>query len=120
MCNAWVSRLDQGSDGHPATGYHGYYWVDPFRGASCTNEANVVKYETDALKIKYCSRDIFFAPNAVQRTFFTNALSGKDQLRQRVAFALSQILVTSGYEGYAQADYQNLLLNHAFDTYKKT
>ena len=31
----------------------------------------------------------------VQRTFFTNALYGPDQLRQRVAFALHQILVVS-------------------------
>ena len=32
----------------------------------------------------------------VQRTFYTNALYGQDQLRQRVAFALHQILVVSG------------------------
>lgn len=32
----------------------------------------------------------------IQRTFFTNALSRQDQLRQRVAFALHQITVVSG------------------------
>ena len=32
----------------------------------------------------------------IQKTFFTNALTRQDQLRQRVAFALSEILVTSG------------------------
>jgi len=32
----------------------------------------------------------------IQRTFFTNSLYGQDQLRQRVAFALHQILVVSG------------------------
>jgi uncharacterized protein (DUF1800 family) len=31
----------------------------------------------------------------VQKRFFTNALTGQDQLRQRVAFALSQIMVAS-------------------------
>ncbi|WP_161805153.1 DUF1800 domain-containing protein [Amantichitinum ursilacus] len=100
----------------PATGYKGTYYVNPGSGVACNKEVNVVKYETDALKLKNCARDIF-TPAAVQRQFFTNAVSGKDQLRQRVAFALSQILVTSGYEAYAQADYQNMLLNHAFDTY---
>ncbi|MCC7499995.1 MAG: hypothetical protein IT160_20615, partial [Bryobacterales bacterium] len=32
----------------------------------------------------------------MQQQFFANALSGGDQLRQRVAFALSQIWVVSG------------------------
>lgn len=32
----------------------------------------------------------------IQVTFFKNALTGQDQLRQRVAFALQQILVVSG------------------------
>lgn len=32
----------------------------------------------------------------IQKTFYTNALYGDDQLRQRVAFALHQILVVSG------------------------
>ena len=55
-----------------------------------------------------CYRDSFtaFLP-AVQ--FFRNALVGDDQLRQRVAFALSQILVVSDGEvnsTYGMADYQ--------------
>jgi uncharacterized protein (DUF1800 family) len=33
--------------------------------------------------------------STVQRRFFANALTGQDQLRQRVAFALSQIMVVS-------------------------
>ena len=33
--------------------------------------------------------------SVVQKRFFTNALTGQDQLRQRVGFALSQIMVTS-------------------------
>jgi len=31
----------------------------------------------------------------LQRTFYSNSLYGADQLRQRVAFALHQILVVS-------------------------
>lgn len=42
-----------------------------------------------------CNRDNFTI-YPVQRTFFSNALYGQDQLRQRVAFALHQILVVSG------------------------
>ncbi len=41
-----------------------------------------------------CNRD-FFSTYPLQRAFFTNALYGPDQLRQRVAFALHQILVVS-------------------------
>ncbi|HSS19553.1 MAG TPA: DUF1800 domain-containing protein [Pyrinomonadaceae bacterium] len=42
-----------------------------------------------------CNRDNF-SIYPLQRTFFGNALYGQDQLRQRVAFALHQILVVSG------------------------
>jgi uncharacterized protein (DUF1800 family) len=42
-----------------------------------------------------CFRDNY-SIYPVQRTFFTNALSRPDQLRQRVAFALHQITVVSG------------------------
>lgn len=41
-----------------------------------------------------CNRDNF-TMYPVHRTFFSNALYGPDQLRQRVAFALHQILVVS-------------------------
>src|SRR5262249_19702188 len=33
--------------------------------------------------------------SVVQKKFFTNAMTGQDQLRQRVAFALSEIMVSS-------------------------
>lgn len=42
-----------------------------------------------------CQRDNY-SLYPIQRTFFTNALSRPDQLRQRVAFALHQITVVSG------------------------
>jgi uncharacterized protein (DUF1800 family) len=54
--------------------------------------------------------------------FFRNALTGRDQLRQRVAFALSQIFVVSGMEigqPYGMAAYQNLLLKDAFGNFKQ-
>ncbi len=41
-----------------------------------------------------CTRD-YYTLFLLQNAFFVNALNGADQLRQRVAFALSQIMVTS-------------------------
>jgi uncharacterized protein (DUF1800 family) len=57
----------------------------------------------------------------LQNAFFKNALVGPDQLRQRVAFALSQILVTSGVVvnvPYGMAKYQQLLLDNAFGNFQ--
>ncbi len=44
-----------------------------------------------------CQRDNY-TMYLLQNRFFTNGLYGEDQLRQRVAFALHQILVVSGVE----------------------
>ncbi len=51
-----------------------------------------------------------------QQVFFTNALNNPDQLRQRVALALSEIWVTSGFTVPPQgmAPYMRLLLQDAF------
>jgi uncharacterized protein (DUF1800 family) len=68
-----------------------------------------------------CARDNF-TPFPTQAAFFRNAIGGPDQLRQRVAFALSQILVVSGTEvrpNYAVAEYQKLLLRDAFGSYRQ-
>lgn len=56
----------------------------------------------------------------LQSIFFGNALRGSDQLRQRMAFALGQILVVSGTEAsryHQMVPYQRLLLRHAFGNY---
>ena len=44
-----------------------------------------------------CLRDNY-TMYLLQQHFFNNALTGTDQLRQRVAFALGQIMVTSGVD----------------------
>jgi uncharacterized protein (DUF1800 family) len=58
----------------------------------------------------------------LQTHFFTNALYGEDQLRQRVAFALGQIIVTSGLPPYQYAfwmsPYQQLLYDSAFGNFR--
>lgn len=55
--------------------------------------------------------------------WFTHAITAPDQLRQRVAFALSQIFVVSDYSTfgddiYGLANYYDLLVNHAFGNYR--
>jgi uncharacterized protein (DUF1800 family) len=54
-----------------------------------------------------------------QQIFFTNAINNSDQLRQRVAFALSEIWVTSNNTVPPQgmAPYERLLLSDAFTNY---
>ncbi len=57
----------------------------------------------------------------LQNAFFVNALTKPDQLRQRVAFALSQIFVTSGVDihvAYGMAGYEQLLLDNAFGNFE--
>jgi uncharacterized protein (DUF1800 family) len=69
-----------------------------------------------------CYRDNL-TPTAVQRQLFTNAMTQPDQLRQRVAWALSQIMVISTVEAdlsvaYVMARYQNILSQEAFDNFE--
>ncbi len=56
--------------------------------------------------------------------WFRNAINGEDQLRQRVAFALSEILVVSQVGAlvdlpYSLADYYDKLAEHAFGNYRE-
>lgn len=59
-----------------------------------------------------------------QRVWFDTALDAPDQLRQRVAFALSEILVVSDNNGalegqaIALTQYYDILLEHAFGNYR--
>ena len=59
--------------------------------------------------------------SAMQKVFFRNAITGKDQLRQRVAFALSQIFVVSGVDlshYWQTVGFQRLMMNSAFGNYQ--
>ncbi len=56
----------------------------------------------------------------VQSRFFMNALTGQDQLRQRVAWGLSQIIVTSAVKinnPSAMVAWQNMFQNDAFGNF---
>jgi uncharacterized protein (DUF1800 family) len=80
------------------------------RGDYCNTNTTVVQ----------CGRN-YFSREPVAMRFYADALNAPDQLRQRVAFALSQILVASEVEVNATAGiagYQQILLNGAFGNYR--
>ena len=96
----------------PATGYPDLVNkdVDPNSSVTCPSTGAPPN----------CYRDNYTA-FPVQLKFYQNALTSPDQLRQRVAFALSQTLVTSEVEiegTYAIAQYQQMLLDNAFGNYR--
>lgn len=69
----------------------------------------------------HCWRDEF-SSEPLLWDFYRNALTGPDQLRQRVAFALQQLLVVSELEvqgTYGLRYHHNLLLEHAFGNYRE-
>ncbi|MCI0463286.1 MAG: DUF1800 family protein, partial [Gemmataceae bacterium] len=68
-----------------------------------------------------CRRDNY-SMYPLQKRFFVNALYGEDQLRQRVAFALHQIIVVSGIDIYAPSwmtPYLQTLDRNAFGNYRQ-
>jgi uncharacterized protein (DUF1800 family) len=100
---------------YPPTQYTGYSYTPHTAPATCIGDGSK---PPDASSL--CARDKY-SPFQVQRDLFKHALSNPDQLRQRVAFALSQIMVVSSveiYEAYGLADYQNVLLNDALGNYR--
>ncbi|HWS70118.1 MAG TPA: DUF1800 domain-containing protein [Steroidobacteraceae bacterium] len=97
------------------TQYTGFAYTPHSAPASCKNDGS---NPPDAASL--CARDQY-SGFQVQRDFFIHALNNPDQLRQRVALALSQILVVSSveiYEAYGLADYQNILLKDALGNYR--
>jgi uncharacterized protein (DUF1800 family) len=90
----------------PMTNYPDLEFWPQTRPTSCTGD---------------CQRDNY-TYYQLQRHFFTNALYGQDQLRQRVAFALGQILVTSQVDVPLPSwmrGYQQLLYNSAFGNFRQ-
>jgi uncharacterized protein (DUF1800 family) len=89
--------------------FSGVAYVDPDASKGCpTGSANT------------CRRD-HYSLFPVQVQFFANAISQPDQLRQRTALALSEILVVSGNTiklPNAMANYQRIFLRHAFGNFR--
>ncbi len=68
-----------------------------------------------------CWRD-YFSNQPLVWDFYRNAVRHPDQLRQRMAFALGQILVVSQVEvdgTYGFRTYHNMLLDNAFTNYRE-
>ena len=83
-----------------------------------TTEGFCQTYQAD--RIGDCWRD-YYAAHPIQREFFRQAVSNPDQLRQRMAFALGQILVTSAREldtSYGFAHYHQILRDNAFGNFR--
>ncbi len=63
-----------------------------------------------------------FFTEVVRESFFTHALDGNDQLRQRIAFALSQIMVVSSNgnsdDPYELTAYLDMLSDRAFGNFR--
>jgi uncharacterized protein (DUF1800 family) len=76
------------------------------------------------LTYNYSAMDQFIFGNNLPTAFARAAIQGEDQLRQRVAFALSQILVTSLRDANLEnralgmADYYDIFVRHAFGNYR--
>jgi hypothetical protein len=71
--------------------------------------------------VDLCQRD-YYTLYPLQTRFYTNALYGNDQLRQRVAFALHQIIVVSGTDITQPgrlAPYLKILDRNAFGNYRQ-
>ncbi len=100
----------------PVGTYPAYPYVPAARPQSCVDVRTPPITTTS-----FCARDNYTIFQ-LQLAFFRDAIGAPDQLRQRVAFALSQILVTSGVDisrNYAMRHYQQILRDHAFGSYRE-
>lgn len=73
-----------------------------------------------ATELDNCNRDNFSATQ-VQMRFYADAIGQDDQLRQRVAFAFSQIIVASDVDVHntsGLATFNQILLSNAFGNYR--
>jgi hypothetical protein len=107
-------------------------WVQGQIGGSGSRytSGNGDAVHTDMQAVFFCDRAPYAGPNCWRDWFSTqpmvwdfyrNAVTRPDQLRQRVAFALQQIVVVSGLEvsgTYGHRNYQNMLLDNAFGNYR--
>jgi uncharacterized protein (DUF1800 family) len=93
----------------PVTVYPILPVVDPSSSKGCPSGSS-----------PYCYRNNYTA-FPVQNSFFFNAVTAPDQLRQRIAFALSQIFVVSNVKvncAYAIREYQQMIVDNAFGNFR--
>ena len=93
----------------PSSDFTGVAWVDPDSSKGCPSGSAAT-----------CVRDNYTL-FPVQVQFFANTVNQPDQLRQRTALALSEILVVSGNViklPNAMAQYQRIFLRNAFGNFR--
>ncbi len=98
----------------PVTGYPDWPYVPANRPDSCVDD-RTQPVRPDS----FCARDNY-SLFPLQVEFFRSSLVQPDQLRGRVAFALSQIFVVSGIDNarnYAMRHYQQNLRERAFGNF---
>ncbi len=108
-------------------------WITEQMGQTATRHSDYIQsiYQnmTTQRQREHYSRgggdsDPFLFGNNMQTAFARAAIQGSDQLRQRVAFALSQILVTSRRDANLEnkclgmADYYDIFVRNAFGNYE--
>jgi len=118
--NGWLNaQFAKPMSGYPATRYNK---IQLNETADCTTRDPLGQNYPANSPQAICVRD-HLSLAMMQRDLFTNAAYGQDQLRQRVAWALSQILVISGVEqdlsrAYPMARYQQIMVEEAFGNFE--
>ncbi len=99
-------------------------WVDEQLGTTGSSYADIagteVRRDFCANTDTVCNRQ-HFSRTPVAMRFFADAVAGSDQLRQRVAFALGQMIVASEQEVNSAAGiaaFNEILLSNAFGNYR--
>ena len=116
----WVdAQLAKPASGYPASRYNRVQLVET---DDCTTRDPLGNNYPSNSPQAMCVRD-HLSLAMVQRDLFTNAVYGSDQLRQRVAWALSQFLVISGVENdlskaHVMARYQQIMFDNAFGNFE--
>ncbi|MEO8486900.1 MAG: DUF1800 family protein [Betaproteobacteria bacterium] len=116
----WINaQLAKPMSGYPATRYNR---VQLNETADCTTRDPLGQNYPSNSPQAMCVRD-HLSLAMMQRDLYTNGVYGGDQLRQRVAWALSQILVISAVEqdlsrAHVMARYQQIMFEEAFGNFE--
>ncbi|MBC7710786.1 MAG: DUF1800 domain-containing protein [Rhizobacter sp.] len=109
--DAWLSEQFAAT----ASQYTPRAYTPQTRPDTCVNDTTLPITATS-----YCQRDNYsLFPTQIE--FYKQAINGNDQLRQRVAWALSQFFVISATDvslPYGMGDYQQMLRDNAFTNFR--
>lgn len=121
---AWID--DQINNTSPSLLLPGTYAMYQARHAYCLANPPESGCPVSLTEVTTAGVDGLFDVESIQYRFvwWNNAVDGADQLRQRVAFALSEILVVADRpielqrSQFAMASYYDMLSQHAFGNYR--